>query len=111
MVPGISNEPNLEEKMTTVHEEQDAEETAPPVIFNQDDYGELARHVNPCLNPIPPNPPGLLRFDCTELGNPHQRTFVRNRPMDATRTQRNEGVANSVGVARERSRSGRFPDI
>ena len=69
-VPALAHGINKSKKIeaiATAHEGDDSEETEPPVIFNQDDYGELARNVDACLNPTPHD---LLRSDCTELDNP-----------------------------------------
>ena len=36
----------------TIHEEKHIEEKDPPAISDQDEYGELARHVNTSISPI-----------------------------------------------------------
>ena len=48
-------------------EDQEITEKTEPVRFAPQEFGDLAKHVNPCARPIPHD---FLRFDCADMGKP-----------------------------------------
>ena len=92
---GSEEESDDKEEMETTRNEEEIGVAGPPVIFSPEEYGALAMHINPFLQPAPRD---SLLFDCTELEGPMREILYETDQWAQLGAKRSFGAADSAGA-------------